>query len=300
MTGLGTERNRGQERRPVLVVGAAGQLGQALTQTALTHWHTIPLTRAELDLADTRELRRVVADVAPWAIINCAGYNDVDGAEDDATTALAINAFVVQALADVARRADAVLVHYSSDFIFDGSTERPYTEESRPSPQSVYAASKMIGEWFAADAPAHYVLRVESLFGGVSRRKSSLDNIIERIAAGVAVRVFTDRVVSPSYAWDVADATIAVLRARPAIGVYHCVNSGHATWHDIAAEVARQLRIEATLEPVTLAELQLRARRPRYCALANDKLRAVGIVMPTWQDAIARELRARAMTKSEN
>ena len=107
-------------------------------------------------------------------------------------------------------------MHYSSDFVFDGESNRPYREDDRPNPRSVYAASKLLGEWFAADARSHYVLRVESLFGGLERRKGSLDKIIESIDAGQPVRAFTDRVVSPSYVWDVAEATTALLRSRPA------------------------------------------------------------------------------------
>jgi dTDP-4-dehydrorhamnose reductase len=280
--------------RPIVIFGAAGQLGEAMALTLASEWRTIPLTRGDVDVTDGRAVRRIVAEAQPMAIVNCAGYNNVDGAEDDAVTALAVNAFAVRTLAAAARSTDAVLVHYSSDFVFDGASSQPYTEASRPRPQSVYAASKLLGEWFAADAPSHYVLRVESLFGGVTRRKSSLDAIIERVAQGEPVRVFRDRVVSPSYVWDVVDATRELLHRRPPTGTYHCVNSGHATWYEVAEEVARQLGRAATLEPITLADLQLRATRPRYCALANEKLRAVGIEMPAWQQALTRALQARS------
>jgi dTDP-4-dehydrorhamnose reductase len=284
----------GASARPVVVFGAAGQLGETMAIVSRTHGRTIAVTRGELDLTDGRAIRRLLTDTHPWAVINCAGYNDVDRAEDDAVGALAANAMAVRAIANAVREIDAVLVHYSSDFVFDGDAERPYTEQSEPRPQSVYAASKLLGEWFAADAGAHYVLRVESLFGGVSRRKSSLDTIIDRLVRRVPVRVFVDRIVSPSYVWDVAEATMALLHARPAFGTYHCVNSGHATWHDVAIEVGRQLGTVAALEPITLAEITLRAPRPRYCALANDKLRAAGVEMPTWQNALAREIRVRS------
>jgi dTDP-4-dehydrorhamnose reductase len=293
---LDSDSHRAEERgatAPVIVFGAAGQLGEAMTTAIRRHWRTIPLTRADVDLADGHAVRRLLADVRPWAIINCAGYNNVDGAEDNAIAALAGNALAVKTLAAAACSTDAIFVHYSSDFIFDGVTDQPYREDSKPSPQSVYAASKLLGEWFAADVPIHYVLRVESLFGGITRRKSSLDMILERLWTGTPVRVFTDRVVSPSYVWDVAEATHVLLRTRPAAGIYHCVNSGRATWHEVAREAVRQLGVEATLEPMTLNDVQLRATRPRYCALSNDKLRAAGITMPTWQDALAREIAAR-------
>ncbi len=227
----------------------------------------------------------------PAAIINCAGYNQVDRAEDEPEAAMEANAFAVLTLARAAAEVHATLVHYSSDFVFDGETDHPYREDDRPSPRSVYAASKLLGEWFAASAPAHYILRVESLFGGVGPRKSSLDRIIDAIAARASVKVFVDRVVSPSYAWDVAHATDALLDRRPPPGIYHCVNTGAATWQDVAVEVRRTLGTDAPLEPITMAEVILPASRPRYCALSNAKLRDAGIEMPTWQDAVGRAVR---------
>lgn len=274
----------------MLILGAAGQLGETMAAYFRTHSPTIALTRADLDLAQPHDVRRMIDRLQPRAVINCAGYNAVDDAEEQPVAALEANAMAVRTLAQAAAGAGATFVHFSSDFVFDGETDRPYREDDRPNPRSVYAASKLLGEWFAADAPDHYVLRVESLFGGVTRRKSSLDRIIGTIAEGATVRVFTDRVVSPSYAWDIAAASAAVLAARPAPGLYHCVNSGAATWHDVAVEVRRQLGTTATIEPITMGEVALRAPRPRYCALANDKLRAAAYAMPAWQDALGRAL----------
>jgi dTDP-4-dehydrorhamnose reductase len=253
-------------------------------------WPTVGLTRADLDLTSAAAVRSVVADVNPWVIVNCAGYNEVDKAEQEPVRALDINAFALRHLATAANAAGATLVHYSSDFVFEGETDRPHREDDPPAPRSVYAASKLLGEWFAADAADHYILRVESLFGGAGPNKSSLDRIIAAIGAGERVRVFVDRTVSPSYAWDVAAATAKILRQRPAPGLYHCVNTGAATWHDLAAEVRRALDSTSVLEPITLADVQLTAPRPRYCALSNEKLRAAGVTMPPWQDALARHL----------
>ena len=253
-------------------------------------WPTVGLTHADLELTSADAVRRAIAGVSPWAIVNCAGYNEVDKAETEPVRALDINAFAVRNLAKAAESAGATLVHYSSDFVFDGENDRPYREDDMPAPRSVYAASKLLGEWFAADATDHYVLRVESLFGGAGRHKSSLDRIIAAISAGERVRVFVDRTVSPSYSWDIAAATASVLQQRPAAGVYHCVNTGAATWHDVAVEVRRALDSTSPLDPVTLAEVALPAPRPRYCALSNEKLRAAGVVMPTWQDALGRHL----------
>ncbi len=154
-----------------------------------------------------------------------------------------------------------------------------------------------MGEWFAREAPRHYVLRVESLFGappaGPGARRTSVDRIVDGLIAGEEVTVFVDRTVSPSYHRDVARVTQAVIEGRAPAGLYHCVNSGSCTWEGLAIEAARQLGVVPRLKPVRLADAGLRANRPLYCALSNAKLRGAGIAMPAWQDALARYLAAR-------
>jgi dTDP-4-dehydrorhamnose reductase len=273
----------------VVVTGAAGQLGRAIVRHFSGHADVVALTRQELDLADAAAIERRLAADKPDVVINCAAFNDVDGAEERAMDAIAINAMVVRSLARACRALDAVLVHYGTDFVFDGVAQRPYTEEDEPSPQSVYGCSKLLGDWFAADAPRHYVLRVESLFGG-ARRRSSVDKIADALRTAEPARVFVDRTVTPSFVEDVAAATRRLLESGAASGIYHCVNSGVTTWYELGEEMARLLGREATLVPVRVADVTLRARRPQYAALSNDKLRRAGVDMPSWQDALKRYL----------
>ena len=278
-----------------LVTGAGGQLGRTVARVLADGCDIVPLTRAELDVTDESRVRSAVAEARPGVIVNCAAYNAVDEAEDDAVAALEVNAFGVRSLARAAAEIDATLVHYGTDFVFDGSASEPYREEDEPNPQSVYAASKLLGEWFARGA-RHYVLRVESLFGGGMngpgadgrRPGGSLDRIAGALLEGRTVRAFVDRVVSPSHVEDVAAATVSLLRAAPAPGLYHCVGSGHATWLEVATELAERLGVEPVIRGITLDELNLRAARPRFCALSNRKLAAAGIEMPHWRDAVAR------------
>jgi dTDP-4-dehydrorhamnose reductase len=273
----------------VVVTGAAGQLGTAIVNLFSEHADVVALTRRELDLADTAAIERRLAVDRPDVVINCAAFNDVDGAEDRAIDAIAVNAIVVRGLAHACRALGAVLVHYGTDFVFDGLAERPYTEEDEALPQSVYGCSKLLGDWFAADAPRHYVLRVESLFGG-TRRRSSVDKIAEALAKGEAARVFVDRTVTPSFVADVAAATRHLLDSAAPAGIYHCVNSGVTTWYELGTEIARLLGRGPNLVPVRVADVQMRARRPQYAALSNDKLRRAGVAMPAWQDALKRYL----------
>jgi dTDP-4-dehydrorhamnose reductase len=271
----------------VLVTGAAGQLGGAIVRGFAPSSTVTAMTRQDLDITIEADVLHAARDVAPDVIVNCSAYNLVDQAEDDPASSLEANAFGVLALARAARHTGAMLIHFGTDFVFDGESSTPYRETDAPLPQSNYGLSKLLGEWFTADAPVHYVLRVESLFGG-ERAKSSVDRILDGIRRGDTVRVFVDRIVTPSYVDDVAAATMRLIQARPACGLYHCVNSGVTTWLGIAEEAARLLRREASIERVSVDAVKLRARRPRYCALSNEKLRLAGIQMPTWQDALAR------------
>ncbi len=281
-----------------LVTGAGGQLGRVVARALADGCEVTAATRADLDVTDESRVRAVVAAARPGVIVNCAAYNAVDDAEDDAAAALAVNAFGVRSLARAAAAIDATLVHYGTDFVFDGTASAPYREADAPNPQSVYAASKLLGEWFAQGA-RHYVLRVESLFGGgvdgpgAAGRPTggSLDRMAGALLAGREVRAFADRVVSPSHVDDVAAATVALLRAAPARGVYHCVGSGHGTWLEVAAALAEELGVEPVIRGVTLDALKLRAPRPRFCALSNRKLAAAGVEMPHWRDAVARYAR---------
>jgi dTDP-4-dehydrorhamnose reductase len=270
----------------VMITGAAGQLGSTFVQRLADHT-VIPHTRHDLDIADEAAVAAAVAAARPGVIVNCAAYNDVDGAERDARGALRGNSFGVLSLARAARDAGATLVHYSTDFVFEGTSDRPYLETDPARPLSSYGSSKLLGEWFAAEAPGAYILRVESLFGG-PRAKSSVDRILASMLEGKPSRVFADRTVTPSYVDDVVTATQALLAQRAAPGLYHCVNGGATTWLGIAQEAQRLLGTQSEIIAVNVADVQFIARRPQYCALSNQKLQEAGVTMPSWQDALGR------------
>lgn len=277
-------------KKLILVTGAAGQLGEAMTSGLGGRHEVVSMTRTQLDLSNSPAVLDAVAAVCPDVIINCAAYTDVDGAERDPSAALSANAFAVRTLARAASEINATLVHYSTDFVFDGVSQQPYVETDAPNPRGSYAASKLLGEWFAAGVANHYVLRVESLFGG-PRARSSVDRMLENILAGREVRAFVDRTVSPSFVEDVVAATSGLLGAGAPSGVYHCVNTGWTTWSELARELARiAARPDAAIIDVPMASAQLVAPRPKFAALSNEKLSAQGISMPTWQDALRRHV----------
>ena len=284
-----------------LVTGAAGQLGLEISRCFARDAEVVALTRAELDVVDHAAVLAAIRSARPDVVVNCAAYNDVDGAETDPVTAMAVNGFAVRSLATAARETGATLVHYGTDFVFDGQTDRSYDESAEPAPQSVYATSKLVGEWFAVGAPRHYILRVESLFGGGAetprpggrRLGSTLDKIVDAMLDGRPVRGFTDRTVSPSYVPDVAAATRTIVSRPAPSGLYHCVNGGLATWFDVVRVAAIQLGCESLLSPITTDDVEMRATRPKFCALSNAKMVAAGARLPTWEDAVRRYLTAR-------
>jgi len=276
----------------VLVTGAHGLLGAAIMREfAGAELH--PFGHAELDVASESAVANAFAAVQPDVVINCAAYNDVDRAEQQAEAALRTNSLGVLTLARAARQAGAVFVHYSTDFVFDGEGDRPYVESDEPNPLGVYAASKLLGEWFTRECPRAYVLRVESLFGHpgeAGTRRGSLGTIVDRIRAEEEVPVFVDRTVSPTYTADVAKATRAIIDRHLFPDVYHVVNAGAASWLEIAEEAAKYLGRPLCAKHLTLASANLVAPRPRYCALSPARLAVAGIAMPSWQDALARYL----------
>jgi dTDP-4-dehydrorhamnose reductase len=279
----------------IAVVGARGQLGAAVVHECSAQHEVIAYDRSSLDVTDEGAVAQAVQRARPDAIVNCTGYNAVDAAEDHPVEALSVNAIAVRTLARAARDVRAAFVHYGTDFVFDGTESTPMTEEDQPNPRSVYAMSKLLGEWLAAAAPRWYVLRVESLFArapGAAPAKGSVAAIVNALKSGAAPKVFVDRVVSPTSVVDAAMATRLLLERELPVGLYHCVNSGHGTWLEVAEEIARLLGVEEKFEQVCFADVRLPAARPQYCALSNRKLASVGIVMPTWQDALARYIEA--------
>jgi dTDP-4-dehydrorhamnose reductase len=278
----------------VVVFGSAGLLGTEVVREWRAHGHQVhALTRADVDVTADAAVRALVRRLAPDLVINCTAYNLVDEAESRPLDALRANTFAVRSMARGAADADAGFVHYSTDFVFDGLTDRPYVETDAPNPVSAYGASKLLGEWCAADAPRHWVLRVESLFGGTAAR-SSVDRMLDAMRAGQQVKAFADRAVSPSHVGDVAVATRMLVERDCPTGLYHCVNSGYTTWLGIAEAIRDDLQLStADIVGTSAATTVMRAARPMFAALSNEKLAAVGVAMPTWRDALARHIRSR-------
>jgi dTDP-4-dehydrorhamnose reductase len=273
-----------------VVVGARGTLGRALVEELPREGWTVALAadRSACDLLDVFSVRAVVArglGGRPGVVFNAAAYTDVDRAEGEGDLAYAVNAVAVEALARATHEAGAALLHYSTDFVFDGEQARLYDEFDPPTPQGVYARSKRAGEALAAAAtPRLFTVRVGCLYGENGRNFPS--TIVRRLRAGETVRADRDRSGSPTWTREVARVSAALARTQ-AYGLYHCTSQGETTWADFARFCATALGLpEARVEALPTAALNMKAPRPRRAILDNRMLRLRGLdTMSSWQDA---------------
>jgi dTDP-4-dehydrorhamnose reductase len=250
--------------------------------------------REALDIRDAEAVARVVADARPELIVNAAAFNAVDAAEQQVSEALAVNAAGPAHLAQAARAAGALLVHVSTDYVFDGQAGRPYSEDDRPRPLSAYGASKLAGELLvAASGAEHLMVRTSGVFGaGGSRAKggSFVDRILARARAGQALRVVADQVFSPTYAPDLAAALLALTEAG-ARGLFHVANAGSCSWHALAVEALRIAGIAVAVAEIRSSELKAPAARPAASVLSSERYRSLGLApLRSWQAALAEHL----------
>ncbi len=271
-----------------IVLGGRGTLGAALcAELPRAGWRLgAALGRAECDIRDEAALRALFDRLRPTAVFNAAAYTDVDKAETEPEIAMAVNGQGAETVARAAAAAGAAIVHYSTDFVFDGELERPYDERDPPSPQGSYARSKIAGDdLVAAAAPRHFILRVGCLYGRGGRNFPS--TIVRRLRAGETVRADRERLGSPTWVRDVARVS-AALAATSFHGLYHCTAQGQTSWADFAQLAAATLGLpEDRVAGVPTSALPMKAARPRRAILDNRALRERGLdTLPTWQDAL--------------
>lgn len=276
-----------------LITGASGQLGRALC-ARLGNEVVWSGGSAELDVTDPEAVARVVRGARPDIVVNASAWNDVEGAETLGAAAFAVNALGPLHLARAASAAAALIVHVSTDFVFDGAQQLPYDEHDCPRPLSVYGASKLAGEHLVAASGCPYlIVRTSALFGrGGSRAKggSFPDRILARAAAGLPgepLRVVSDQVCSPTYAPDLADALVKLV-AKGARGLFHVTNQGSCTWFAFAQETVRLARVDVPVVEARARDLGGKARRPGHAILSKERYEATGLPpLRPWAEALA-------------
>jgi dTDP-4-dehydrorhamnose reductase len=280
-----------------LLLGAAGMLARDLIREAPAHVELIAPTEGEADVTSEAAMRRVIADTAPQLILNCAAYTNVDGAETNREKAFLVNGEAPGVIGRAALQAGGgpLVLHYSTDYVFDGRERRPYREDDPIDPLGAYGESKWAGERALAGSGARYlIVRTQWLFGVAGR--SFPRTMWERATGGHPTRVVRDQVGRPTYTVDLARATWqmacqeATLPARPG-EVLHVANHGHATWYDVALRVFRGAGASDLVTPCSTADYPTPARRPAYSVLDTSRHEAmVGSTLPRWEDAVDRFL----------
>lgn len=271
----------------ILLTGARGQVGAALARTLAPLGEVEAHGRSSLDLRDLSSVEAAVARARPDVVVNAAAYTAVDRAESEPEQAFRVNAEAAGALARAAKSVGALLVHFSTDYVFDGAMTRPYLETDAPNPLGVYGRSKLEGERaIAASGCRHYVFRTSWVYARTGR--NFVNAILAAAKAKPELRVVNDQRGAPTSAAAIADAVARVLadpggRGRPD-GIYHLTAAGETTWYDFAREILKDAAPDLRLVPVTTAEYGAAAPRPRNSLLDNAKLRATfGIALEDWR-----------------
>jgi dTDP-4-dehydrorhamnose reductase len=278
----------------LLVLGSTGQLGADLVRAATrrTGVDVLGAGRDVVDLSAVDSIEESLADIDVDVVVNCAAFTAVDAAESDPGTAFRVNAYGVEGVARACARADRRLVEVSTDYVFDGESDRPYRPEDPPAPINVYGASKLAGEGLARRAlpSATTVIRTSSLFGGPG---SFVETMLRLAGERARLAVVDDITMAPTFSADLAGAILDLVAADPGPGTWHVTNEGRTTWYDFARAILGVAGFATPVDPVPSAEYPTAARRPRFSVLdTSASVRRVG-ALPPWEDALARHLRRR-------
>jgi len=288
----------------LLVTGACGQVGWELSRSLMPLGDVVALDRRQCDLSRPELLPSAIRSIKPDVIVNAAAYTAVDKAEREEKLAMTVNGTAVGVLAEEARKASIVLVHYSTDYVFDGAKQTPYSEEDAPNPINVYGRSKLTGDAAVRQAGGAYViLRTSWVYAG--RGHNFLDTILRLASEREELRIVNDQIGAPTWARDIADATALIIRAicqeqaqgQFASGLCNLTASGATSWHGFAKAILEDATRYALLpaqhlpqlKPIPSEKYPTPAARPKNSRLAVDRIsKRFGIALPDWKQGLAR------------
>ena len=275
----------------ILLTGKNGQVGWELQRALASLGEVIACDRSEFDLANPDQIVAVVRETKPQIIVNAAAYTAVDKAESEPVLAHAINGRAPGILADQAKQLDALLVHYSTDYVFDGTKAGPYTEEDTPNPLSVYGSTKLAGEQaIQVSGCRHLIFRTSWVYG--PRGKNFLLTILRLAKERDALNVVDDQTGSPTTVNMITEATLACIQnavknATPHYGVFHMTAMGETTWCQFAKTALKQAGLGMKINPIPSSEYPTPAKRPNNSRLDNSLLyKTFGVRLPSWQEGL--------------
>ena len=275
----------------LLVTGAQGMLGRAVVDCAVRLGHDVrAASRAELDISDAEATRQALLALRPRAVVNCAAYTDVDGAESDWQGAERVNASGAGHVAAAAAEVGARIVHVSTDYVFDGSKREPWVESDPVAPLGVYGDTKLAGELAVAEAnPSHTIVRTAWLFGAGG--KNFVDTMLRLGGERDELTVVTDQVGCPTWTGHLAGALVELAERPAELGVHHIAGAGSCSWNEFALEIFERAGIDCRVLPTTSEQFVRPARRPAYSVLGTD--RREPLTLPPWQEGLAAYLATR-------
>ena len=277
----------------LLVTGGAGMLGRAVTEAATRLGHEVTsLSRAELDITDADRVRRAIGAARARAVVNCAAWTDVDGAEEHEREATATNGAGAGNVARAAEETGSRIVHVSTDYVFDGSKTTPWFESDAVGPIGAYGRSKLAGEQeVVAAGPGHAIVRTAWLFGAFGR--NFVDTMLELGRERDEFSVVTDQVGNPTWTVHLAEALVELAERDGDVGVFHAAAAGSCSWYELAVEVFDRAGASCRVRPTTSDRFPRAARRPAYSVLGTERDEAPSL--PTWQEGVEGYLASRAV-----
>lgn len=280
----------------IAILGAHGQLGRDLVEV-LSQQEILPYTRQDFDVTDHVRVREVLTAARPDIIVNTTAFHRVDDCESKADTAYGVNALAVLNLVRIANDLGSTLVHFSTDYVFDGAADQPYTESSETLPLSVYGNSKLAGELLVRTLSRRYFLiRTCGLYGRAGsggKGGNFVTTMLKKARSGDAIRVVRDQVLTPTATRDLA-RQVALLLPTEHYGLFHITAEGACSWYEFAQAIFDLASVNADLSPTTSEAYKTPAVRPAYSVLENRRLKDLGLnTMLHWRPALAEYLAAR-------
>lgn len=271
----------------ILVTGASGQLGYDMCREIGNE--AIGIDVADLDVTDRAATRTYIEKLGPEAIVHCAAYTAVDRAESEPERCRAVNALGTRYLAEAAKNIDAKFLYISTDYIFDGTLNRPYESDDAPNPLSVYGRTKLEGEEAVRSIlEKYFIIRTSWVFG--SNGGNFVKTMLRLGHERGAVHVVADQFGSPTYTQDLAKLLAVMIRSEK-YGIYHATNEGFCSWHDFARAIFRAADMNVSVTPITADDYPTSATRPQNSRLSKHSLTDAGFsLLPPWQDALGRFL----------
>lgn len=280
----------------ILLIGKNGQLGSEIDrQAGGLQFKIHSFGREELDITDYQSVRRQIQKHKPDFVINTSAYHVVPDCESYPDKAFAVNAISLKNLSEICNSKNIICVTYSTDYVFDGLKGSPYEEKDKPNPLQIYGLSKLTGEFIALNySKKSIVIRTCGVYGGINGSRSKKGNfalnILKQAKKEKSIEVSSEQIVSPTYSFDLAKATLDLLKHRKISGIYHLVNEGYCSWAEFASEIIKDKNLSTKIIPVDKKGMAGSLKRPFFSALKNTRAAKLRVKLPSWRDALRRYL----------